>query len=157
MFYYTRCVTSKRVMFAGAHSTSLCLQATQLLSNKYRSGGKSLATLHPTWPAQDLNLKPPALGMNPLPQNYPTVKVAWAPRKRKKVRLSTRRLSTSSFHFTLTAVFIAFRPNHHKYSFQLVNAEQNFTSLRSPHSTFVPCPSFARNFFMLVRKTVIKL
>ena len=44
--------------FAGPISVSLCLQATQLLSNNCRSGGEPLATLCSIWSAWDLNLRP---------------------------------------------------------------------------------------------------
>ena len=41
--------------------------AAQLLSKKCCNGGEPLATLCPTWPARDFNLKPPAPETNALP------------------------------------------------------------------------------------------
>ena len=53
--------------FMGPISASLRMRATQLHSKKYCSGGEPLATLSPIWPAQELNLRPPARETNALP------------------------------------------------------------------------------------------
>ena len=49
---------------AGPISTSLQMQATQLLSKKCRSGGEPLATLCPIRPARYLSLRPPSSETN---------------------------------------------------------------------------------------------
>ena len=67
IFHYTRCNTPKRVTSWRGPSPRHCHRATQLLSEKCRSGGEPLATLCPIWPARDLNLIPPALETNALP------------------------------------------------------------------------------------------
>ena len=47
IFYYTRCITPKRVMSWRCPFSHYCVHATYLLSKKYRSGGEPLATLCP--------------------------------------------------------------------------------------------------------------
>ena len=58
---------TKRVKSLQGPSPRHSALATQLLSEKYRSGGEPLAKLCPIWLPQDLNLRPPALETNALP------------------------------------------------------------------------------------------
>ena len=55
--------------FTGPNSATLHLEATQLLSKKYRSGGEPFATLCPIWPARDLNIRAPTPETNAIPLN----------------------------------------------------------------------------------------
>ena len=66
-FYYTRCNTPKRVTSWRGPSSRHCTRAAQLLLKKCRRGREPLATLCPTWPAQDLNLRSPASKTKALP------------------------------------------------------------------------------------------
>ena len=71
IFHYTCCITRKRVKFWRGPSPRHCAWATQLNTKKCCSGGEPLATLCPTWPVRDLNLRPstpetPALPFNQL-------------------------------------------------------------------------------------------
>ena len=68
IFYYTHCITPKRVTSLRGPSPCHCAHATQLLLKKCRSGGETLATLLcPIWPTRDLNLRPPAPETKGLP------------------------------------------------------------------------------------------
>ena len=67
ILHYTHCNTPKRITSWRGPSPRHCARATQLLSKKCHSGGEPLATLCPTWTAQDLNLRPPAPETNALP------------------------------------------------------------------------------------------
>ena len=67
IFHYTRCITPKREGVCGAHLSVIVLAATQLLSNKRRSGGEPLAKMCPILLARDLNLRFPAPETNALP------------------------------------------------------------------------------------------
>ena len=67
IFHYTRCNSPKRVTRLRGLYPHHCTWATQLHSKKCCSGGKPLATLCQIWPAQDLNLRPPASATNTLP------------------------------------------------------------------------------------------
>ena len=62
LYHAEACITSWR-----GPSTRHCAYATQFLSKKCRSGGESLATVCPIWPAEDLNRRPPAPERNALP------------------------------------------------------------------------------------------
>ena len=58
--HYTSCITPKRVTSLLGPSPRHCAWATQFLSKKSRNRGELLANLCSIWPAQDLNLWPPA-------------------------------------------------------------------------------------------------
>ena len=57
MFHYTRCITPKRVTSWRGSFPRHCARKTQLHSKKRRGGGEPLATLSPSEPARDLNLR----------------------------------------------------------------------------------------------------
>ena len=56
IFYYTRCITPKRVTSWRGPSPRHCAWATHLPLKKCHKGCEPLLTLCPIWPAQDLNL-----------------------------------------------------------------------------------------------------
>ena len=67
VFYYTRCIAPKLETSLRGPSPRQCAQIIQLFSKKCRSGGQPSETLCPIRPAQNLNLRPPALKKNALP------------------------------------------------------------------------------------------
>ena len=70
IFHYTRCITTKRETSLRDHLYPRhWARRTQLHLKKCHSGGELLATLCPIWPAQNLNLRPPAPETNALPLN----------------------------------------------------------------------------------------
>ena len=71
IFYYTCCITPKRVTSLRGPSPRNCARVTQLLLKKCRSGGETLATLCPIWKARDLNLRSPAPETNALLPDQP--------------------------------------------------------------------------------------
>ena len=66
IFYYTRCITPKRVTSWQDPSSRHCARVTQLLLKKCRSDGEPLATLCPILPVRNLNLRLPAPETNAL-------------------------------------------------------------------------------------------
>ena len=53
IFYYTRCITPKRVTGLRDTSPHHCARETQLFSRKCWRNSEALATMCPIWPAQD--------------------------------------------------------------------------------------------------------
>ena len=90
-------------------SASLHLRAIQLLSKKCRSGGEPLTILFdfPICLARDLNLRPPALQTNALPQDQLVI-------FHKNTTKEAKSLNTSVFVIYLIAPFVT--KNYWQYS-----------------------------------------
>ena len=106
--YYTRCITQKRVMGWRGPSPRDCARATQLFSKKCRSGGELLAKLCPIWPAQDLNLRPPAPETNALPLDQLLWIVHYL--KRKQINPFLPKLWSNCKKISFSPIAVSFSP-----------------------------------------------